>query len=189
VKSLSHDDVMFDRLIDFILAFVDEINPVVIIDHYDRGVRLRRGKKVNNNTVLEPGWHWKIPFIDRIITQMVKTTTIDLAEQTVTTKDGKSVVVKAVIKYEINDVEKVLLEVNSPIDAVADMSKGIIREAIVERNWSECHDSELSNKILRRVRNEADNWGIKVNKVTLTDLAEMQSIRLLNTRPDNKEIF
>ena len=50
---------------------------------------------------------------------MVKPKTINLIEQTITTKDYKSVVVKSVIKYETADVVKLLLEVNDAADALA----------------------------------------------------------------------
>lgn len=112
---------------------------------------------------------------------MVKPTTMNLIEQSVTTKDNISIVAKAVIKYEIADVEKLLLEVNDPVDAISDMVQGIIREKIINRNYSECNDSTLTSEISRSAKIEAKKWGISILDITLTDLAQMRSIRLLNT--------
>jgi regulator of protease activity HflC (stomatin/prohibitin superfamily) len=125
--------------------------------------------------------HWKWPFFDEILVHLVKPTTLDLDEQTITTKDGVSIVVKGVIKYEVSDVVKLLLEVDTPVDALKDMSKGIIRNTLTVREWKDCNDPDLSGVIQDKIKGEAKSWGIKVLKVTLTDLAKMTSIRLLNS--------
>ena len=169
---------MLDKLLELIIEFIEDILPFTVILYYNKGVRLRLGKP---RGVLEHGFHWKIPFADNIITHMVKPTTMNLVEQSVTTKDNVSVVVKAVIKYEVADVEKLLLEVNDPVDAIADMVQGIIREKIINRNYSELNDGVLTSEISRSAKIEAKKWGISILDITLTDLAQMRSIRLLNT--------
>lgn len=169
---------MLDKLIDLIIEFLADILPFQVIPHYDRGVRLRLGKLYGKE--LEPGFHWKIPFADNILSHMVKATTMNLLEQTVTTKDYKSIVVKAVIKYEVSDVIQLLLEVNNSSDALTDMVQGIIRDKIIEKNWNECNTQTLIGEISKRSKAEAVKWGLKILEITLTDLAEMKSIRLLN---------
>lgn len=167
---------MLDKLIDFLLQFLEHLLPVIVIPPYERGLRIRLGKNLG---ILGNGWHWKIPFADVVLTQMVVTTTIPLPEQTITTKDNCSIVVKSVIKYEISDVEKLLLEVNDAVDAVSDMTQGIIRDIFVSKDWSECNDPEIVKAITQKARTEAEKWGIKISKVTLTDLGLMRSIRLI----------
>lgn len=170
---------MIDRLIDVILQFADNIKCWQIIDHYEEGVRLRFGRYVGE--ILGPGYHWKIPFADEILTIMIKMTTMRLPEQSVTTLDGKVVVVKAIIKYEITDAAQILLEVNDAIDAVADMAQGIVREKIIAANYDDCNSMEFANEITKKVRAEAKKWGILVDVVTITDFGKMISLRLLNT--------
>lgn len=167
-----------DKIIDFLFQFLGQLLPFEVIPYYNRGVRLRLGKPVGG--VLDPGLHWKVPFADDILTHMVKTKTINLLEQTITTKDYKSIVVKAVIKYEVSDVSTLLLEVNDPTDALADMVQGIIRDKLIEKDWIECNSPNLIGEISRKAKAEAKQWGISIIQITLTDLAEMRSIRLLN---------
>ena len=150
--------------------------------HYEEGVRLRFGK---NKGTLNPGFHWKVPFADTIMTHMVKTTTLSLSEQTVTTKDWKQVVAKAVIKYEVSDVKILLLEVNDPIDALSDITQGIIRDAIISREWHECNDVELSKVIKNKAKTQAAIWGRKITEVTLTDWGERPTYRLFNSNTNN----
>jgi regulator of protease activity HflC (stomatin/prohibitin superfamily) len=170
---------MFDRLIDFLLSVWDQLIPFEVIDHYNRGVRLRFGK--TKGGVLEAGLHWKIPFVDRILQQMIKMKTLSLSEQTITTKDGTSIVVRAVVKYEVNNVITLILEVNDPIDAIADMTKGIIRKTFISKNWDECNDPEIEKEIAKKARAEAKQWGIAIIEITLTDLGDVPSFRLFNS--------
>jgi membrane protease subunit HflC len=167
-----------ERIVEKIMDLGEELLPFEVIDHYHRGLRLRFGNHVGG--ILEPGFHWKWPFADRIIWDMVKMRTFDLDEQSVTTKDWKSVVVKGVIKYEIKDIVKSLLETNGPVDAVSDMTRGIIRNAITDRNWDECNGTELSKDVKEKAKKEADKWGIRILEVTLTDLSESPSFRIFN---------
>ena len=169
---------MFDRLLDLIVSLWDDLMPFTVIEHYNRGVRLRFGKPKG---LLEPGFHLKIPFADQIMFHMIKTTTMSLSEQTVTTKDWKSIVVKAVVKYEVEDTETLLLEVNDPIDAIADMTMGVIRNNLILLNWDECNSVDISNDITKKARVEARKWGIRIQEVTLTDLGEVPSFRLFNS--------
>lgn len=167
---------MFDKLLDFLLHFLTEVLPFIVVRQYDQGLRLRFGI---NRGVLQAGFHWKLPFIDEVLIQLVKTTTMPLPEQTITTRDNQSIVVKAVIKYEVSDVAVLLMEVYDAKDAVSDMTRGIIRDAFISKDWSECNDPEVGKQITMKARVEADKWGIKINKVTLTDLGLMRSIRLI----------
>jgi regulator of protease activity HflC (stomatin/prohibitin superfamily) len=170
---------VLDRLIDIALQLINDIVPFVVIPHYDRGVRLRLGIPKGK---LEPGFHWKIPFVDEIITHMIKVKTLNLSEQTLTTKDGQSVVIKVAIKYDVEDVETLLLEVNDPIDALSDMVSGITRAKVTTRLWSECNDDSLIGEISRGAKVEAKKWGLRVLNVTITDLGLIRSIRLLTSK-------
>lgn len=175
-----------EQIVEKLLQFGKELLPWEIIPHYDRGVRLRLGRAVKDKEgkvkVLGPGFHWRWPlYIEDILTHMVKVTTMDLSEQTLTTKDGHAVVVRGVLKYEVHDVATLLLETDSPAAAVADISMGIIRDAFVEKNWAECNDPKFPKEMAIRIRREAKQWGINVIQLTLTDLAIMKSFRLLNS--------
>lgn len=168
---------MIDKLLDFLIAFLDQILPFKVVNQTDKGVLLRFGKFIK---VLEPGIHPKIPFADEIIPHSVLWTTQSLPAQSLTTKDGKDVVVKAVIKYKVVNVETFLLEVWDAIDAISDMTQGIIFDTIKEKTWEELQITDLKKEITRKARSEAKRWGIEVETVTLSDLAKLTSIRLLN---------
>jgi regulator of protease activity HflC (stomatin/prohibitin superfamily) len=168
---------MFDKLIDILLSFWNQIVPFVIVNQTDKGIRLRLGKFKG---VVAPGFHWKIPLIDELIVHTVLWTTISLTSQSLTSKDGKHVVIKGVIKYRIVDIQTFLLEVWDAIDAISDMTQGIIFDIVKDKSWEELQNIDLKPVITRKARLEAKRWGIEIETVTLSDLAKINSLRLLN---------
>jgi len=168
---------MLDSLIQWITSVLGEVVPFFIIKEYEEGIQLRGGRYLR---VVRPGFHFKVPFFDEIISQHVVLTTLSLPAQSLVTKDNKNIVVEAMVKYKINDVKVFLLEVYDSTDAIGDVSQGIIKEIIMSSTWEEARDNELDNTITKKVRNELKKFGVYVEKVTLTSIADMRTIRLIN---------
>lgn len=168
---------MFDKLIEWLISIWGSFVPYIIVNQTDKAVRLRFGKFKG---VLLPGIHFKVPFFDEVIPHTVLWTTISLTAQSLTTKDEKDIVIKGVIKYRIVDIQTFLLEVWDAIDAISDLTQGIIFDIVKNRTWEELQHDDLKNHITRKARQEAKRWGIEIETVTLSDLAKIRSIRLLN---------
>ncbi len=175
----------FGKLIDAFLQFLEYLNPFVVVNQYDGAVRIRAGRSKGElkagKGFLGTGLFFKWPFIDAILNTQIVPTTMNLAEQSITTLDWKVIATRAVIKYEVEDVEKLLTQVNDATDAVSDVSKGIIREAISRRNFIDINGPELTKDVNVKIKREALKWGIKVIDVTFTDLAETPAFRLFNS--------
>jgi regulator of protease activity HflC (stomatin/prohibitin superfamily) len=174
---------MFDKLVELLTNWWIEIKPIVIIRDYEEAVLLRFGIFKG---VLKPGLHFKIPMFDEVIDQHVVVTTLSLDAQSLYTKDKQNIVVKGLVKYRISDVKIFLLEVYDAQDALSDMSSSIIKNVIMSMTLDECTDSELDNTLTKKVRVEARKWGVEVQQVTLTDIAPIRSIRLINDNFINK---
>lgn len=168
---------MLDRLFDLLVLIWEAIVPYKIINQYDRGVRLRFGKF---KSVLEPDFHWKLPIFDTIIEHGSVWTTHSMPAQSLTTKDAKDIVVKGIIKYRVVDMKIFALEVWDAVDAISDMVQGIIFDIVKDKTWDELQHEDLKREISRKARIEAKRWGIEIETVTLSDLAKIRSIRLLN---------
>jgi regulator of protease activity HflC (stomatin/prohibitin superfamily) len=96
------------------------------------------------------------------------------------TKDGVSVVIKAQIKYEIEDLSVFAVKVYDAIDAISDMTCGIIFQTIKNKTYQEACTSDLNKLITSGAKREAKQWGINIEKITVTDFSQMRSIRLFN---------
>jgi len=176
---------MFDKLLDFIVSIWDKITFFQIVKQYQQGAWLRFGKL---RKIVNPGIYLKIPLFDEIDCYHVLTTAMNLEAQSLTTKDEKEIVVKGVIKYKVSDLSKQFTDVYDAVDAIADVSMGIIKNVVSKKTWDECKDEGLDNEITKKVRLEAKRWGLEVESVTLSDLSRMRSFRLLtiNNKPNNE---
>jgi regulator of protease activity HflC (stomatin/prohibitin superfamily) len=168
---------MFDKILQFIVDFWESLLPYIFIREYEQGVVLRFGKF---NRTLEKGAHLKIPFFEEVIAQHVVITTLSLPAQSLYTKDAKNIVVKGVIKYRISDIKTFLLEVFDANDAISDMTQSIIKNVIMTKTFEECTNEEIDNTLTKKTRVEAKKWGVEIFQVTLTDLAPIPTIRLMN---------
>ena len=113
---------MFDKLVQLIERFGYQLMPYVIIEEWNAGVHLRYGKWIKT---LYGGIHFKIPFFDSIIECPVITQSVNLPSQTLTTLDEQSIVLKAIIRYKVNNVRTYLLGVMHANDVLIDTTQGL----------------------------------------------------------------
>jgi regulator of protease activity HflC (stomatin/prohibitin superfamily) len=164
---------MFDKLVQLIERFGYQLMPYVIIEEWNAGVHLRFGKWIKT---LYAGIHFKIPFFDSIIECPVITQSVNLPSQTLTTLDEQSIVLKAIIRYKVNNVRTYLLGVMHANDVLIDTTQGIIRDVVEMTKWDNLID--VNTQITNEVKEFVVKWGIEVEAVTITDLGLVKSFRI-----------
>lgn len=167
-------------LVEVIRGVWDAIWPFYVIDEYERGLILRWGKF---HKVVKPGFHTKAIIADKLFTVSIATETISTGAQSLTTKDGKTITVSLVIKYNVADEEESiknhLLKVRDVNDAIDDIAMAKTKELIMSRSWEECKSNNLDNEISKDTRREAKKWGLYIDYVVIVQLAEFRNIRLV----------
>lgn len=181
---------MFDRLLDLILDFLGLFQFWVVIDEYERGVVKTLGKRRRKNrwyqfwmrsdVTLGPGLHFVWPLgIDEILVDNVVPCVDEFDEQSLTTKDGKSVTLNVVVMWSISDVEKILFEVEDSDSALEESVCGTVGEAVEGATWTELTGGKFSAAIERKVRARVRKWGMKIHSVQFKNLTQSRAIRLL----------
>jgi regulator of protease activity HflC (stomatin/prohibitin superfamily) len=171
---------MFDRIIDFFFQFASLFQFWVILEPYDEGVRLRLGKQ--HGGPLRCGLHWKIPFkVDQILTLQVVPSTHSLGDESVMTKDGKSITFHAIITFQISDIEKALLKVHDVDHAVRDSCSGEVGRVLRESTWDEILKDDILDKLTAACRKKGWRWGLEIMSVQLAGLSIARNIRLMNS--------
>lgn len=151
----------------------------------ERGVRITLGHRVK---VLEPGWYFLWEIIQEIIFTTVTVQVVDLRSQSIYSKDHKNMVVSGAIKYKIADIRKAILEVQDFDNSLKALALGVLSAVASELTEDELSNTEeLGNSVLKRTRDEASGWGLKLQKVYITDLGKAHNIRLL-TNVTNQEV-
>ena len=166
---------MIDKLIDFLIHIISDVLPFSIVNQWEKGVFLRFGKFIK---VVNAGLIFKIPFIDKVWTHEVITQTVHLQPQTLTTLDEKSIVLKSIVRYHVNDVKKFLLNVMHASDVLVDTTQGVIRDTVEGYNWVDLY--EISPYLQDQVQEIVSDWGITIERITLTDLGVVRTYRIMS---------
>jgi len=176
---------MFDKLIDFLISIIDLFRFFDVVDQWENGVRLHFGRHdgkilTSENGVFKTGFHFMAPFkISKILSIGVKPEVAELDPQTVTTSDNVVISVQAVVKYEVKDPAKALLEVGDEVLAVKELTQGFIRTILIKTPYSDCNSTAVVDEITKLSKKEARRWGIELMSVTIKTLGKMTSIRLM----------
>ena len=167
---------MFDRILDNLSKLWDFLKFCQIIKVYETGVVLRWGKV---HRKVEPGLVWKWPVFEDLIEANSVLTTLRLSPQTLTTADGQSVVVTAIVKYWIEDIELYTTKIWDAVDVLADETMGTVRERIQKTSWADALVGDLANEITITVRRAVKPFGFGISRITFIDFGRVRSIRLI----------
>ena len=126
------------------------------------------------------GLHFKIPLIDKISRKVsLKEKVIDFPPQPVITKDNVTMEIDTVVYFQITDPKLYTYGVESPMDAIENLTATTLRNIIGELELDESLTSrEHINTKIRMVLDEAtDPWGIKINRVEVKNITPPRDIQ------------
>lgn len=126
------------------------------------------------------GLHFKLPLIDKIARKVsLKEKVIDFPPQPVITKDNVTMEIDTVIYFQITDPKLYAYGVESPMDAIENLTATTLRNIIGELELDESLTSrEHINSKIRLVLDEAtDPWGIKINRVEVKNITPPRDIQ------------
>lgn len=168
---------MLDRLVDLVVSCIELFRFWQVVAEYEQGVQLRLGKF---HRILASGLHFVLPLgIDHCIIQCVVPTTHSLGDESITTKDDKSIGFHAVVTYQVRDIKKAMLDIENVGHAVLDACSGEIGRVLRESTWAEILAPDMLEKLTTTCRKRAFRYGIEVMAVQLAGVSLVRSIRLM----------
>jgi len=191
--------IFFALLIFFLLVFLYKATflvrqaEVVVIERFG-----------NFHTILQPGLHFIIPFMDQTRKVLwtfskenlngktvfrfseyvdridLREAAYDIPKQGVITKDNVTMEINALIFYQITDPKAAVYEVVNLPQAIEKLTQTALRDIIGMLDLDESLSSrERINQKLRMVLDSAtDKWGVKINRVELQEVNPPQDIRI-----------
>ena len=127
------------------------------------------------------GLHFKIPLIDKIARKVsLKEKVIDFPPQPVITKDNVTMEIDTVVYFQITDPKLYAYGVESPMDAIENLTATTLRNIIGELELDESLTSrEHINAKIRMVLDDAtDPWGIKINRAEAKNITPPKDIQV-----------
>lgn len=134
----------------------------------------------------QPGFLVYWPFVTDITVYPTARQGNDLRSQTLVTKDDRSVTVGAMIIYEIHDLEAIVAHTYDPEETIMDIAVTAVHEVCCKRTWDELLEGQRRSTLDTALRNETqrqlNDYGVKVLKVALTDMAPTRVYRLIQSQ-------
>lgn len=170
-------------LLSVLVLFVVS-NSVFVIRETERAVMLQFGEVVNPN--IEPGLHWKIPFVNNVRKFDGRVLTVDSQPERFFTQEKKAVIVDSYAKFRVADTAKFYTATNGEeTRAMGLLSQRIndgLRNQVAVRTIQEVVSGERDQLM--------DNITRKLNEVALTELGvEVVDVRVkqIDLPPDVSE--
>lgn len=145
-----------------------------IVTPWEQAVFVRLGKNVK---VLHGGFYFKIPFIDQVYLQSIRLRAIDMPIQTISTKDGKTITIKSVMNYAINDIYKLYNTISHPDTTLSAIVMSKIADYIMAHNRSEINIQALEYDIIKEL--ESVDYGLNKVSFKITSWAEVKTLRVI----------
>lgn len=158
----------------FIVPFLILVQMMRVIPEYQRGVLFRLGRM---QKMVMPGFNLILPFgVDIMRKVDMRTFTIDVSKQEVITRDNVTVIVDAVVYFNVFDPVLAVVKVADYTKSTSLLAQTILRSVLGQHELDEmlAKRAELG-QILQKLLDEAtDPWGIKVSAVEIkaVELAE-----------------
>lgn len=152
-----------------VLLVIFLLSGIRIVYEYKRAVKFRFGKYVS---LLNPGFRWIIPVVDRIKLVDIRVITINVQKQEVMTQDNVPCLINGVLFFKIDDATKAILEVEDFVFAISQMAQATLRDVCgkVELDTILSKREEIGRNIKNIVEQETEIWGISIQDVKIKDI-------------------
>lgn len=159
-----------------VVGIIVLLNSVRVIREWDRGVLLRFGRF---DHVKMPGIRFVWPVIDRLIIIDTRVVTMDVPKQEIITRDNVSVMVDAVVFFQVVNAEFAVTKVENWVKATSLQAQTTLRSVVGQAELDELlSEREQINMRLQTIIDDAtEPWGIKVVSVEVRDVILPESMK------------
>ena len=144
-----------------------------VLQDFEQGIHIRLGRF---RRILKGGFHWIVPFIDRLIKIDTRTQVLEVPPQDVITKDNAPVRVDGIIISRISDAHKTFYQVGDHVGAITALAQTTLRSVLGQALLDDllAERDRLNQQLQQILDQHAEPWGIKVSAVEVkhVDLPE-----------------
>ena len=159
-----------------LLLLIVPFASIRIVQQYQRGVLISLGRVIG---VKEPGLQLIIPFIQKIFTIDMQIQVLGLGRQQVITRDSVSMVIEAVVYYQVVDPQLNYIKLDDDDLAIAQLGQAIMRKTVGAHALTEIleHGETVSDAIQSELGSAALDWGLQITRIELKDVELPEGMR------------
>lgn len=159
-----------------IIVLILFIKTAVVVPQRSEFVVERLGKY---HATLDAGFHILIPFLDRIAyKRSLKEEVLDIPSQSCITKDNVAVGIDGVLYIQVIDSRLSAYGIENYYIAASQLAQTSLRSAIgkIELDKTFEERENINQQVIQAVDEAAQNWGIKVLRYEIKDIAPPASV-------------
>ncbi len=149
-------------------------NWIFVIVPWQQAIRVRMGKTI---TVLGPGIHFQVPFIDRVYVQNMRERVAATTSQALTTRDGVTITLAAALRFSIEDIKPMYTQLHQASETICQIVEGEFSKYIVGHDAKDCTPEQVLEYVKGRV--DLARFGLKLTDLFLTDFVRVKTYRLI----------
>lgn len=161
---------------DSIARLVGQVVFWATVQPWEQAIRVRLGKHVRR---LVPGIHLRIPIIDVVHTQTSAWRATHIPTQTLSTRDGATVVTGGNVGYVIADIEALYRTLHHAEDTISQVSSAAIAEQVQAIDKAELTPELVAKRAGDVVREKLAAFGLADVDLRITDFAFVRVHRLV----------
>lgn len=150
----------------------------VVVVPWEQAVRVRMG---NRMTILGPGVHVRVPWVDRIYRQSIRRRFSACPAQTLTTADGRAVTVAGALAYSITNIGLLYNTLHDAEDTIEIESQSLVAKFVRVHTLFECTPSAIEEAVTEGLNLE--RYGLGDVEFSITDYVAVKTYRLIGGEP------
>lgn len=163
-------------VLDYLARLLGGVAFWIVVMPWQQALRVRAGRHVR---LLKGGLYFKIPVLDVVHVESVRHRTSLVPTQTLSSADGQTVVIAAVVGYAISDVERLYRGLHHAEDTIIQTVQGAIAAEVFGLRRTEIEPGLLGKSVSDQLAAAFDVYGLGDVTVRVTDFAFMRTIRLI----------
>jgi len=163
-------DFLFYSALVFVFLLFFVLKTFVVVPNQSVFIRERLGKYDKS---LMAGFHFLIPFIDRIAyRQILKEQVIDVPPQVCITKDNVQVRVDGILYLSVMDPVKASYGIDNYRFASSQLAQTSMRSEIgkLDLDQTFVERDQINSSVVKSIDDASDPWGVKVKRYEIKDI-------------------
>ena len=146
-----------------------------IVKEWENALHLRCGKVIRK---LDAGFYFKLPLLDQVFSQHIRTRDIVVSQINFTTKDNKSICTSAATFYKIDNIERFYNGYAEPDSIVANIIKNELSQYFLSINFDDFSQQELEALVFSKLK-EVKEKGFFFEDVKLISFSNAKTYRII----------
>lgn len=170
---------MLLQIFQFLAQFWRQLLPWYVLDAEQVGFIRRLGVPHRD---AQPGWHYKRPIVESLEAESTAEYSAVVDPQSLTTRDGVEVIVRATVTCWVFDARRYFLNVTDGKSNIQDLIGGELGALVSKRESADVLKHRIIPELTLRCAKATREWGINIESIRFLDAVAAPTCRVLQNQ-------